>query len=252
MGQIESKYTIKYTLTHHKTQISAEIEISNEDAKFKRFLHELGAGNIYSIDYIKRPPLSEKDNIKKHLMLNRSPAPVIIRGGMDIPADAINEMINVMHKPMTEKDILFVPLDKNNYKTAIELNVAPEQEQFVGLVSEAIADAYFNPNYRMYAISIQHVFIGFTMFDPASEITTPPNNIALHRFLIDCHYQGRKFGELALKALINRLKSDYPQSKTIELRTNEDNVAAVRLYEKVGFGMKQEGTKNVLSGILYF
>lgn len=259
MGAIQSIFTVKYTLwSPDNQQITAEIRVDQNDSGFIQFMQNLRGGNIRSVDYVSMPNEILRAvvvKIKSSLNDNRSPTPVIIRESEihpSMPTELLSQWISVMHKKFAIDDVEFVPLDKKNYTRAIELVVAPEQDEFVGTVAEGIADAHFNPTYVCWAIQFGAAFVGFVMFDPTSEKTDPIGNIAIHKFLLDCHFQRRGLGSLSLTAFIEKCRRDYPNASIIELRTNENNISAVKLYEKSGFVMSQEGTRNVLRGVYRF
>ena len=156
--------------------------------------------------------------------------------------------------PVEKKELRLIPVTIDNYINVIKLCVAPEQEQFVGTPAEAMADKLFHPQFIMCAI--EHVesnkLIGFLMYDPASPKTNPVNNVALERFLLDCHFQGKGFGVKSLRLFVEHIRRAYPNTDMIELRTNTDNYAAIAVYRKVGFQVTQlEGFPNVQKGLLF-
>ena len=64
----------------------------------------------------------------------------------------------------------------------------------------------------------------------------------LDRFLIDNRYQGKGYGEAALKLLITRLFCEY-QCNTIYLSLYQQNKHAYHLY--TSFGFQENGEKDV-------
>jgi diamine N-acetyltransferase len=150
-------------------------------------------------------------------------------------------------------NVSLVPLTSDNYLAAIELRVYPEQERFVGTVAEAIAAAYFNRNLVKRAIvNAERTMVGFLVFELNSAGTYRLGGITLHRFLIKCTEQGKGYGLAALEALKQLLRTAYPVVPLqVELRTDPENLDAIRLYKRAGFqmnliptddGPRQQGT----------
>jgi len=129
----------------------------------------------------------------------------------------------------------------NNYIDIVCLCVSPEQEKYVGATAEGMVEAMFHPNYRMlgvFDVCAQRV-VGFILYEVMSDTRHPYNSMRLHRFLIDCKYQKRGFGEAALEKLLDVARKYICNS--VELRTHNENADAIRLYEKVGFVMSAVG-----------
>lgn len=137
---------------------------------------------------------------------------------------------------MAAVPVWLLPITKNNYRTAIELCVAPEQQDFVGTVAEAIADAHFNPKCEMRIITLggredkQNV-VGFIMWEEST----------LKRLLIDCRHQKKKYGTAAI-CLWMRM---FPVGTRFSVSTLSSNTTAIALYKKVGFIMSQNGHQTI-------
>jgi diamine N-acetyltransferase len=153
--------------------------------------------------------------------------------------DSGHEMVCEECDPEQQEDsLVLVPVTLDNYQQCVDLCVAPEQERFVGTVAEAIADAHFNPHWRMSAIVLRRriketadVIVGFMAYhrDPQRNLV-----IRLRRFLVDCHYQGRGYGGRALALWIRCLRR-LEDASLVELSTQKDNAGAISVYEKKGF-----------------
>lgn len=124
-----------------------------------------------------------------------------------------------------------VEVNLDNLKHVIELCVTPEQERFVGTTAEAIAEAYFHPEFEFHAIeahepngSLPNVVVGFLMFTIGGE------HAWLQRFLVDCKHQGRGYGSGAWDALIVALRDRGV--KTLSLSVHRDASEAIEFYTR--------------------
>lgn len=136
--------------------------------------------------------------------------------------------------PITLLDV--VP---DNYERVMSLCVAPEQERHVGTVAEAMAHAYFhNPHYEMYCV--HHIAdakpIGFVMLEEIKSFGDVRLVYKIHTFLIDCHYQRRGYGTMAIVLLMGALRQLTPlRDIAVVLRVNQDNTKTIEFYKKNGF-----------------
>jgi RimJ/RimL family protein N-acetyltransferase len=169
---------------------------------------------------------------------------------MQLMDSDIHDLITAMHSKQIRLGL--AELTPANYQQAVKLCLTPKQIQHVGTVEEAIAEAYFQRSYRLLVITPQsdnNYVIGFIMYDPVSPLTAPLNNVAIHKFLIGCDYQGRGYGEEAMRLFINKARFVNPRATIVELRTDTDNAAAIKVYKKVGFLMEPGDEPGVLAGI---
>jgi len=74
--------------------------------------------------------------------------------------------------------------------------------------------------------------IGSIRFDIAQ------TNFALISYLIAPEFQGKGFGEIILKSGINDLLSNKPQIKYLKGKIFKENIASVRIFEKLGFNLE--------------
>lgn len=159
--------------------------------------------------------------------------------------------------------IRLVPLTRENYGHFVVLCVDPEQERWVGSVAEAMADAYFRPEYEMRGIVMRagddntaaELAVGFLMFERHSEDvphSVDSSTITLQRFMIDCHRQGHGYGRAALREFIHLVRTQFPHVTQLHLLVHKDAVAAQKTYKSVGFRLESLGMKKIdyLHGVL--
>lgn len=90
-----------------------------------------------------------------------------------------------------------------NLSEILNLKVKPEQEQFVASNAISIAQAHFEEKAWFRAVYADETPVGFVMLYDDPEKT----DYFLWRFMIDQRYQGRHYGERALKLLIDYVRA---------------------------------------------
>ncbi|MCX6045906.1 MAG: GNAT family N-acetyltransferase [Chloroflexi bacterium] len=127
------------------------------------------------------------------------------------------------------------PVTEANWRTAIELDVHPEQREFTPTVAISLAKAYIQPDGAVHdpvAVYAGPKMVGFYSF------IYLPNNLYfayLGGFLIDKSEQGRGYGRAALALFLHSVKRRQPECKEVLLTVNPRNQVAQRLYQSVGF-----------------
>ena len=124
---------------------------------------------------------------------------------------------------------------KENWLAAMELELGPEQQDFVPSVSCSIAKAFIRPDdkvYEPYAVCAGDALVGFYMISrtPGDETKRYFTN-----FLIGREHQGRGYGRAALVACVETIKRELPACEEVYLAVHPRNEAATRLYESLGF-----------------
>lgn len=127
------------------------------------------------------------------------------------------------------------PVTEANWRTAIELDVHPEQREFTPTVAISLAKAYIKPDGAVYdpvAIYAGHKMVGFYSF-----IYLPGNlrYAYLGGFLIDKAEQGRGYGRAALDEFLRSIKRRQPTCAEVLLAVHPQNQTAQRLYQSFGF-----------------
>jgi diamine N-acetyltransferase len=143
------------------------------------------------------------------------------------------------------------PIDSSNYREAIELTVAPDQERFVASNVLSLAEAYvWRDGAEPYAVYSDDEMVGFALLFPLGEgepddSVPPPDEVrgfVLVRLMIDRRFQGRGLGRDALEAIVELVR--VRGLPTIRLSVVPENVQALEFYRRNGFsetGAVQEG-----------
>jgi len=136
-----------------------------------------------------------------------------------------------------------IAISDDNMKECIELEVAPEQRNFVAHNATSLGQAYAL-NKRggcatPYAIYADGVMVGFIMYEFMKyevEDTYGEDCYYLWRFMVDKNYQGKGYGKQALAQIFDEIKQ-MPNGKADYCYTSYDpeNVVAKKLYESFGF-----------------
>ncbi len=130
-----------------------------------------------------------------------------------------------------------------NWREALTLAVAPEQQRFVADVAPiaalGLAKAYIRPAgllWEPYALMAHEAdtrqMVGFAMLATAPE---PAFEVYLLHFFIDQRFQGRGYGAESLHSLIALAQAKYPRRRALALTVHPENVRAQRLYATAGF-----------------
>ena len=125
-----------------------------------------------------------------------------------------------------------------NLKSIIDLNVKEDQKDYVASNSVSIAQGHYAKSAWFKGIFNDDLPVGFVMLDLIEE----ENKCFLWRFMIDCKYQGKGFGKIALTQVI-----DYVRSLNLYTDIKTSYVAAKNgaggFYKNFGFIESEEITK---------
>ena len=122
-------------------------------------------------------------------------------------------------------------ITKENLDAVLELKVAKEQEDYVSTVVQSLAQAWvYRDTAYPFAIYDDDVLVGFVMMG----FYEVKQQYTLWKLLIDERYQHRGYGRQAVE-LAKRYLIDTFGVAEIYLGVHEDNAAAIRLYQSVGF-----------------
>lgn len=145
--------------------------------------------------------------------------------------------------------VTIAEVTRANWRATLALGVAPEQQRFIAdyapIAALALAKAYIRPfgfvwtPYAFYAHDMtdgdaetEGALVGFTMLAHTPESA---DDYWLFHFFIDQRFQGRGYGELALRRLIAHMRATHPHSRALQLTVHPENQRAQRLYARVGF-----------------
>lgn len=131
-------------------------------------------------------------------------------------------------------EISLCPVDSTNWRNVTQLQVTPEQQQFVAEPCYYLALCAYGGVWNPLAICRgdcqSDTVIGFMMWgvDPSDE------SCWLGGILIDQSYQRRGYGQRAVEAAISKLFTEHGH-KRFALSYQPENRAARDLYRVIGF-----------------
>ena len=121
-------------------------------------------------------------------------------------------------------------INKETFRSILNLSVAKEQEKFVAPNARSIAEAHFSENAWFRAIYADGTPVGFVMISDVPEKA----EYYLWRLMIDAKYQGKGYGRRALELVIQHVKT-RPNAKEFCTSHVKGNEVAGYLYRKLGF-----------------
>lgn len=132
----------------------------------------------------------------------------------------------------------FEPVGPANRREAEELQTFPEQKEFIESVRECMNEADQFQEWRPVGIYDGEVLVGFAMYGCFGG-SKQKEQLWLDRILIDWKYQKRGYGKAAVLGLLKRLRQEYGR-RQIYLSVYENNVAAIAMYQQIGFQFNGE------------
>lgn len=132
-------------------------------------------------------------------------------------------------------NIYFKKVISENYKEVIALSVEESQRNFIESNEISLEESKIGAHWRPVVIYNDDDIIGFAMYG----YFDCEKRVWLDRLMIDKNHQGKGYGKIALKLLINRIIAEY-KCDEIYLSILKDNVNAQRLYEEFNFRFNGE------------
>ena len=129
-------------------------------------------------------------------------------------------------------------ITQQNYEAICDLDVAPEQEDYVACNMFSLVEAAYNDGYVCRGIYRDDEPVGFIMFVPESR-----DKVSIWRFMVDQKFQKQGIGRRALTLAITEIKC-IPALKEIEICYDPQNPVAGSFYQSFGFkevGMDEDG-----------
>lgn len=127
--------------------------------------------------------------------------------------------------------VRFEAIDQDNWEDCVKLEVQEEQRKMVAPNWYSIIQAAYDESYTPLSIYYEDMMVGFFMYgkDPDDGLYW------IVRLMIDKRYQGRGYGEAAIRLGLELIKRQEDCSPEIVISYKPDNEAAGKLYERVGF-----------------
>lgn len=128
-----------------------------------------------------------------------------------------------------------------NRQECCALSVSPAQEEYIASNEKSLQTARENADVaRPFGIYADDKMIGFAMFAWDEENEDPEDRYWLWRFMIDASLQGKGYGRLALKQILQYFRDNG--ADIITLSTKQGNKTALSLYHR--FEFKENGRMN--------
>lgn len=140
---------------------------------------------------------------------------------------------------------------KDNYEAVCDLDVAPDQENFVSSNGWSLVESHYHPHYQTRAIYAGETPVGFLMWVPDAEADdgSDARCVSIWRFMIDKDHQGKGYGRRALELAIGEIRS-APRVERITIGYHPRNKRAKEMYARFGFievGMDEDGDDMIAS-----
>lgn len=125
------------------------------------------------------------------------------------------------------------PINEHNFLDAFHLELAPGQEAFVSSPIRSLAQAYVYRNQcTPFGIYDGDTMVGYVMVIYDYDV---PEYDVWH-LMIDARYQRRGFGRAAMEQVLAYIAAKpFGDSPRVAMTCHQDNTAALRLYESLGF-----------------
>ena len=127
------------------------------------------------------------------------------------------------------KNTKMVPYGSRNWRQATNLEIRPDQREFVSGALDTIAYSAAYKNHKLFVEMEGEKAIG--LLDLSVDKKKGDYNIEI--VLIDRRYQGRGFGKFMLRFAVDYLKK--AGAKKLSIGVNRFNIPAQKLYKSVGF-----------------
>ncbi len=143
----------------------------------------------------------------------------------------------------------FEPITRENWETALKLQVHPHQEKYVPSVAVSLAAAHVKPwdeALDPYLIYVNEILVGFFY------ISYTPNSVDnywIGGFFIDQAHQRKGYGKGALLHILTMLPELHPNCELVHLTVEPENKVAQKLYKSLGFS--DTGKMNKYGEIVY-
>lgn len=144
--------------------------------------------------------------------------------------------------------VRLVDIDEDNWMEIVLLTTSEDGnpmvcEEYVASNALSICQAIFEEGWEVKAVYCGKKAIGFVMYG----FNEKQNYYEICRLMIDRKQQGRGFGKIALRLVVEEMVENYEDCSEIYLSVNPGNKKGIRLYEDNGF--ENTGMKNGIEDI---
>lgn len=135
-----------------------------------------------------------------------------------------------------EDTLKLVAVTRYNLDKALDLNVAPEQEKFVGTVAEALVRVKYYPERELHPmlLEVDGRAVGFCMWRWYEERRDGAPGVELNRLLIHSGYQREGYGRRFLGLLRDYWQEEGgTKQRHVSITVTLENLGAMAFYRKV-------------------
>ncbi|MFM1815589.1 MAG: hypothetical protein RLZ98_2284 [Pseudomonadota bacterium] len=143
---------------------------------------------------------------------------------------------------MSDDRVVLRDVTADNWEEVVELELAPEQRDFVASNAYSLAESKFNPYAVPKAIYAGKKLVGFLMFESLGD-EDRPHDYFIYRFMVDRRHQARGYGRAAMKLLLEELDKDA-RLRRIRICYVPANEVSRSFYASFGFretGQDEDG-----------
>ncbi|WP_432353026.1 GNAT family N-acetyltransferase [Sporosarcina sp. A2] len=125
-----------------------------------------------------------------------------------------------------------------NYRDILQLKVAQSQKDYIETPYECLEDSVEWKQFKPVGLYAEGKLVGFAMYG-FFKGEGVDGRLWIDRLLIDEQFQGRGYGTLFMRKLVETVTKEYG-AQEIYLSVYPENEGAVRLYQKLGFQFIEE------------
>ena len=131
-------------------------------------------------------------------------------------------------------NVELVPVTEANRAVVADLSVAEDQRDFLATpdLGSFLAEAHLHPRFQQYAIVVDGVVSGLISLGTVDGSTA---DWWVSLLVIDQRFQGRGVGRVAMEKALALVASQSGPEATVGLGFHPENVAARKLYSRLGF-----------------
>lgn len=123
------------------------------------------------------------------------------------------------------------------------LEITPQQAEFGGSFADSLSQYHANNDgsVRCFVFFYDSEPIGIVVLKvpPAAPNWVGLNAISLHGFKIRSSWQGKGLGKRCLGICLDKIRSEWPSAKRLQLAVDAENAVALSVYRS--YGMKDSG-----------
>ena len=140
-------------------------------------------------------------------------------------------------------NIKLVNVSEDNFDEVVELQLEPEQEDYLPSNAYSIAESTLSPLFNPRVICRDKQVVGFLMYQFGEYGLADKDECILWRFMIDRRFQNQRIGHAAMALLLPEIRLNTSCSRFI-VYYDQDNPPARQLYTSFGFrpiGFRDDG-----------